>query len=123
MTTSTFTKSDHSIQEDVQAELAWTPDVDDAGIGVAVKHGVVTLSGEVDNFAERLAAKKAAFRTSGVTTVADDLKIHPSSSTWNVTETDIAQRVENAIKWISKLPDSGRFLAVVANEVCSFRVS
>lgn len=108
MTTSTLTRSDHDIQEDVQAELAWTPDVDDAGIGVAVERGVVTLSGEVDDYAERLAAKKAAFRTSGVTTVADDLVIHPASSAWKVTETDIAKHVEDAIGWVSKLPNSVR---------------
>lgn len=108
MTTNTFLKSDHQIQESVQDELSWTPDVDDAGIGVAVADGVVTLSGEVDDYAERLAANKAAFRISGVTTVVNDVVIHPSSYVWTVTETDIAKNVEDAIRWVAKLPDSVR---------------
>ncbi|AMM22706.1 transporter (plasmid) [Frondihabitans sp. PAMC 28766] len=106
MTTSTLIKSDRDIQEAVQEELAWTPDVDDAGIGVAVENGVVTLSGEVDDAAERIAAGKAAFRTSGVTTVVEDIVIHPSSYVWTVTETDIAKNVQTAIRWVATLPDS-----------------
>lgn len=108
MATSTFLKSDHQIQEAVQEELAWIPDLDDAGIGVAVKDGVVTLSGEVDDYTEHLAANGAAFRISGVTTVVDDVVIHPSSYAWTVTETDIAKNVEDAIGWVAKLPDSVR---------------
>ncbi len=108
MAISSFAKSDHQIQESVQDELSWTPEVDDAGIGVAVENGVVVLSGEVEDYAERLAVNKAAFRVSGVTTVVDDLVIHPSSYAWEVTESDIAQNVEDAIQWVAKLPDSVR---------------
>lgn len=108
MTADTFAKSDHQIQESVRDELSWTPEVDDAGIGVAVENGVVVLSGEVEDYAERLAVNKAAFRVSGVTTVVDDLVIHPSSYAWEVTETDIAKNVEDAIQWVAKLPDSVR---------------
>ncbi len=108
MTTSTLPTTDHQIQQNVQDELAWTPDVDDAGIGVAVEHGTVTLSGQVDDYSERLAAKRAAFRTSGVTTVVDDLVVHPASYAWTVTATDIAKNVENAIAWVAKLPNSVR---------------
>jgi osmotically-inducible protein OsmY len=37
-------KSDIQIQQDVLDQLKCEPDFDEAGIGVAVKNGIVTLS-------------------------------------------------------------------------------
>lgn len=45
-------KSDIQIQKDVMDELRWEPILDSAEIGVAVKNGVVTLSGFVDSYAK-----------------------------------------------------------------------
>jgi osmotically-inducible protein OsmY len=59
MSISLAVRTDHDIQAAVQEELEWTPDVDAAGVGVAVEAGVVSLSGEVDSHAERLAAMRA----------------------------------------------------------------
>lgn len=98
-------RSDLDIQTAVQAELDWTPDVDSAGIGVAVEDRTVTLSGEVDDYSERLAAKRAALRVVGVTAVVDDLTVHPKSG-WTVTETDIAKEVQRALTWASNVPDT-----------------
>lgn len=105
MSTSTQTRSDHEIQNAVEEELEWTPDVDDAGIGVAVEDATVTLSGEVDEYAERLAAKRAALRVRGVSTVVDDLRVHPKSP-WPVTETDIAKEVHRALSGATNVPDT-----------------
>lgn len=98
-------RSDHDIQTAVQEELVWTPDVDAAGIGVAVEAGTVSLSGEVDSYPEREAAKRAALRVRHVSTVVDDLVVHPKSS-WLVTETDIAKQVDRALEWASSVPDT-----------------
>lgn len=62
----TTTRTDADVQRTVLQELQWTPDVDDAGIGVAVEDGTVALSGEVDSYSERLAVKHAALRVRGV---------------------------------------------------------
>lgn len=40
-------RSDSDIKRDAELELRWTPDLDPADIGVAVKNGVVTLTGFV----------------------------------------------------------------------------
>jgi osmotically-inducible protein OsmY len=98
-------RSDHELQTAVQDELEWTPDVDSAAIGVAVADGTVTLSGEVDNYTEHLAATHAALRVRGVITVVDDLTVHPKSS-WRTTETDIAKIVEHALKWATDVPET-----------------
>ncbi len=105
MSTATATRTDHDIQTSVQDELEWTPDVDAAGIGVAVEDGAVTLSGEVDDYAEKLAAKRAALRVRGVSAVVNDLTVHPKGAT-TVSETDIAKEVERALKWATNVPDT-----------------
>jgi osmotically-inducible protein OsmY len=38
-------KSDAQLKKDVEAELEWDPSINAAEVGVAVKDGVVTLSG------------------------------------------------------------------------------
>lgn len=99
------THSDLDVQTAVQDELQWTPDVDAAGIGVAVEDGTVALSGEVDTYSERLAAKHAALRVQGVTAVVDGLTVHPKA-TLPVSETDIAREVDRALRGASNVPDS-----------------
>lgn len=97
------TSTDSGVQAAVQEELEWTPDVDAAGIGVAVEGGTVTLSGEVDNYAERRAAKRAALRIRGVRAVVDALTVHPLEG-WPLSETDIAKEVQRALDWAVNVP-------------------
>ncbi len=49
----TTTRSDEQIQKDVLAELKWDARVMPNEIGVAVKDGVVTLTGWVDSYTKR----------------------------------------------------------------------
>ena len=98
-------QSDHQIQLAVQDEIEWTPDVDAAGIGVAIEDGTVSLSGEVDSYPERLAAKRAALRVRGVKTLIDHLVVRPKFS-WSVTDTDIARDVAHALDMASNVPDT-----------------
>ncbi|MCV7229576.1 BON domain-containing protein [Mycolicibacterium komossense] len=105
MSVSTGNRSDQDIQTAVQDELDWTPEVDAAGIGVAVDDGVVALSGEVSSYPARLAAKRAALRVRGVTAIVDNVSVHSNWST-SVTETDIAKEVEHALRWMSNVPDT-----------------
>lgn len=102
---SVATDSDLDVQTVVRDELDWSPDVDPARIGVAVEDGCVTLSGEVDSYAERLAAKRAALRVRGVRALIDDITVHPKSA-WPVTETDIAKEIDRALRSTSNVPES-----------------
>lgn len=68
-------KNDLRLQEDVAEELAFDPSVDAGKIGVAAKDGVVTLSGKVPSFADKVAAEKAAKRVSGVKAIAEDIQV------------------------------------------------
>jgi osmotically-inducible protein OsmY len=105
MTIASPPRSDLAIQTAVEAELKWTPDVDEAGIGVSVENGAVALGGEVDSFSERLAAKRAAERVHGVTAIVDNLVVHPTSQ-WSVTDSDIAKDVNRALEATVTVPNS-----------------
>lgn len=73
--TQTRQRSDHELKVAIDAELDWAPNVKADRIGVAVRDGGVTLSGQVDTYPEREAAVRAALRVRGVTAVADDVAV------------------------------------------------
>jgi osmotically-inducible protein OsmY len=91
------TMTDSDLQEDVIHELEWEPSVDAAHIGVAVKGGVVTLSGYVASYAEKWAAENAAKRVYGVRAVANEIQVKlPGSS--QRTDQDIAENCVKALQ-------------------------
>ena len=98
-------RTDRQIQAAVEAELEWTPDVDAAGIGVAVDDGVVSLSGEVDTYADRVAAKDATLRVRDVTAVVNGLTVHPNS-VFSVSDNDIGKEVEHALRSAGNVPET-----------------
>ncbi len=91
-------KSDLEIQRDVMDELSWEPYLNASEIGVAVKNGIVTLSGMVDNYSKKLTAERAAKGVSGVKAVAEDIQVGISPAC-HKTDAEIAETVLNALKW------------------------
>jgi len=75
MTAKTQLRSDEEIRNSVILELKWDPKITSSDIGVAVKDGVVTLTGFVSSYWEKDAAEKAAKRVYGVRGVANDLEV------------------------------------------------
>ena len=98
-------KTDMQLQRDVIEELAWQPNIREAEIGVAVKSGVVTLSGFVDSYAQKYAAARAAERVHNVRAVADDLSVKLPKSFMR-SDTDIAHAAVSALKWDVEVPDT-----------------
>jgi osmotically-inducible protein OsmY len=94
---------DSSLQADVMDELKWEPSLRASEIGVAVKDGVVTLSGYVDNYAMKLAAEKAVKRVKGVRVVAQEITVKSGAD--RTTDEDIAHAIVNAFKWHSEIPE------------------
>ena len=68
-------KSDSDIKRDVEEELRFDPDIDATDIGVAVKNGVVTLSGKVHTERGKEKAEKIAKKIKGVTSVQNSLTV------------------------------------------------
>ena len=105
-------KSDAQIQHDVYEHLKWDPRVNENDIGVAVNDGVVTLSGSVPMYAEKIAAEEAAKRTPGVKAVAEEIEIKPIGL-HKRSDTEIAEAVANALGWHVWVP--GDVKATVQN--------
>ncbi|MDQ3247998.1 MAG: BON domain-containing protein, partial [Chloroflexota bacterium] len=53
-------KTDLQLKHDVLDELEWEPSVNAAEIGVAVKGGIVTLTGTMAHLPEKWEAERAA---------------------------------------------------------------
>lgn len=85
-------KTDLRLQQDILAELRWDPQVQEKDIAVAVREGVVTLSGRVDSYAQRIAAEHDAERVAGVQAIANDIEVTLPGDTQR-SDTDIAHAV------------------------------
>jgi osmotically-inducible protein OsmY len=101
--TATTTLTDEQIQRDVLEELAWDARVQPNEIGVAVKDGVVTLTGWVDVYTKRWAAEEAAHRVRGVKAVANDIEVRLPTAAER-TDADIAAAATRALEWDAFLP-------------------
>ncbi|MDE2605144.1 MAG: BON domain-containing protein [Burkholderiales bacterium] len=97
-------KSDQQLKSDVTAELAWDPAVDATNVGVAVRDGIVTLSGVVDSYLQKHAVQRAASRIAGVRGIALDLDVRLAPH-GRRSDTEIAQAALHALRWHSLVPD------------------
>ena len=104
-------KTDADLKRDVSAELAWDPAVRSTAIGVAVKDGVVTLTGHLDTFAEKHAVSRAVQRVAGVKAVALELDVRLSPD-HKRNDTDIATSAEHALQWNTSVPAQAISLTV-----------
>ena len=91
------------LQQHVMDELKWEPTIHAAEIGVAVKDGVVTLSGSVDSYGKKWAADRAAKRVYGVKAVTEEIKVTLAGS-YKRADKDIAQSATNILDWNLWLP-------------------
>ena len=95
MSTISMTDLDFRIRDHVVRQLDWDPEVEASGIGVAAKNGVVTLTGDIDTYAGKLAGERAAKRVRGVRGIANDLEVR---LTIGRTDADIARDAVRALE-------------------------
>ena len=67
--------NDLSLRDDVLEELDFEPSVDASNIAVMAKDGVVTLTGHVSSYAQKVAAERAAWRVNGVKAIAQKIQV------------------------------------------------
>lgn len=90
-------RSDTDIKMDIDAELKWSPDVEETDIATKVHDGAVTLSGFARNLHEKHLAELAVKRVVGVAAVANDLQVRPATGS-GVSDPEIARQAVAAIK-------------------------
>jgi osmotically-inducible protein OsmY len=95
--------SNISLRQSILDELQWEPSVDAAHIGVAVDNGVVTLTGYVGSYAERMVAERVVQRVKGVYGIAQEIEVRYPK---NVKSADdqIAKRALKIIAWDTTIP-------------------
>jgi osmotically-inducible protein OsmY len=106
-------KPDIDIKRDVEDELRLNPDIDATDIAVAVKNGVVTLSGFVRSYSQRWEAERTVKRVNGVTGVANDIEVRLPVFNQRP-DPEIARDAVAAIQ--SELPYSSEHIRVVVRD-------
>jgi len=91
------------LRDDILDELDYEPIVDPVHIGVAVDQNVVTLTGHVGSYAQKLAALSAVRRVKGVHGIADEIEVRASSDA-KMSDDEIAGRAFNVLSWDSVVP-------------------
>ena len=99
-------KSDTQLRHDVEAQLDWDPRFDSTGIGVAVKNGVVALSGHVGSYADRWSAQDAAQSVAGVKAIANELVVNLGSEAQR-SDPQLAEAVLQALGANVSIPGDG----------------
>lgn len=106
-------RSDSDIRRDVEEELRWDPDLDASEIGVAVKNGIVSLTGFVSSFNQKFGAEKDAKRVQGVVGLANDIAVRVPTAERRP-DPDIARDAVAALK--NALPISHKDIRVIVND-------
>jgi osmotically-inducible protein OsmY len=94
---------DSQLQEAVLAELRWEPSVVAGHIGVSARAGVVTLTGHVESFMQKLAAEAATRRVKDVKAVAEELEVKLPYD-MRRDDTDIASASVERLAWDVSVP-------------------
>nr|WP_315598885.1 BON domain-containing protein [uncultured Cupriavidus sp.] len=94
-------KTDSELKSQISEELEWDPRLVAPGIGVEVNQGVVTLSGHVRTYTEKIAAEKAAGRVGGVKGLVVNLEVRQGV---HHGDEDIVLAVRNALQWYVQVP-------------------
>jgi osmotically-inducible protein OsmY len=95
--------SDTQLRQNIIDELDFEPSVDAAHIGVAVDNGVVTLSGHVTSYAEKLAAETAVKRVKGVRAIAEEVAVrYPNDK--KTGDDEVAKRALSILLWNAVVP-------------------
>lgn len=89
------------LRDRVEQQLDWDPEVVSTEIGVGASDGVVTLTGFVETYMEKLAAERASLKTYGVKAVANDIVVRPLAK---VIDTEIAAKAVEALAARSSIP-------------------
>lgn len=91
------------LRDDILDELAYEPIVDAAHIGVAVDQNVITLTGHVSSYAQKLAAVAAVRRVKGVHGIADEIEVVDLAQA-RTSDDELVKRAINVLSWDSVVP-------------------
>ncbi|MEE6165997.1 MULTISPECIES: BON domain-containing protein [unclassified Mycolicibacterium] len=100
-----MSKEDTILVEDVVDELKSDPAIDSSGVAIAGHDGVITLTGAVPTYWQKVQAEHAVWRVRGVRGLADELHVEVTG-THVRDDTDIASDAVAVLRSHSDLPET-----------------
>ncbi len=94
---------DKTLRQAVVDALDWNPAIDAAHVGVAARDGVITLSGHVPNYTQKLEAERTARNVRGVTAIAEEIEVRYPGDIYP-TDEEIASRAVQVLDWDISVP-------------------
>ena len=99
-----ITVQQQALRSELLDELEWEPRLGSATIDVTVGHdGVVTITGVVQNYAQKVAAEHTVKRVRGVHAVVNDVDVK-LPATHERTDTQLAEAVVETLEWDVLVP-------------------
>ena len=95
--------TDSQLQQAVIDALKFEPSVDAAHIGVTAADGVVTLTGYVETYAEKIAAEQVVRAVRGVKAIAEEIQVRLPAMKKHADD-EIAKRALDVLKWNVAVP-------------------
>jgi osmotically-inducible protein OsmY len=96
--------TDKQLRLDIIDELDFEPSIDAADIGVAVDQGVVTLTGHVRSYSDKVTALDIVENVVGVRAIADEIEVRPIG-THITADDEVAKRIVHTLKWSTAVPE------------------
>ncbi len=91
-------RKDDEIFKDVSEKLRFDPSIRENDILVSVKEGIVTLTGNVNTYIEKVLTEDVVKSVQGVKGIAEDLEVSLASQRKR-SDTDIARAAIHALDW------------------------
>jgi osmotically-inducible protein OsmY len=96
-------QTDGQLQDAVRRQLEWEPNVNAKDVALLVSDGVITLTGFVNSYGEKIAAEQAVKRVRGVRAVANDLHVRLQGER---NDPDIAKDAVHVLQSHTEVPRS-----------------
>tara|TARA_R110002096_G_scaffold301085_1_gene495845 strand:- start:38 stop:709 length:672 start_codon:yes stop_codon:yes gene_type:complete len=96
-------KTDAEIKQDILAALQWLPHIDETQFGVIVEDGIVTLTGIVNNFLQKVSAKNAVKDVLEVKALTEQIEVKYGDA-YKKTDKEIAKAAATTIAGINNSP-------------------
>lgn len=96
-------KTDEALRQTILDELEWNPSVTATEIGVAVRNGIVELTGHVSSYAEKRAAEQCVQKIAGVKGLALEINVRLPNHIQSADD-EIAERAARILGWNAMVP-------------------
>jgi len=109
-------RTNEEIYTDIMDKLDFEPSLDNSNIAIAVKDGVVMLSGTVNNLLEKRIAERAVKSIADVKAIANELEVNIAAK-FQHSDAELASAAVNALQWDVAVPEEHIQVAVEEGRV------